>query len=165
MAPDGARAASGSWDRSLQLWSLGDGQRLEIGEGHHDNVHDVAWAAHADVLATASSDGTAAIWALDPLHVVAHLTGHAGRVLSVAVSPDGSRIATGGLDATVRLWDARGTAGPVLTHGDSVWGLAFSPDGRGCWRARATIARSGSGTRAPGRSSLCCTATAIACAP
>lgn len=52
-------------------------------------------------------------------------------IYSVAVSPDGKLVAAGSLDAVVRLWDAHTGVqlGRFLGHSNSVYSVAFSPDG------------------------------------
>lgn len=50
---------------------------------------------------------------------------------SVAVSPDGRYVAAGSLDAVVRIWDAQTGVqlGRFIGHSDSVYSVAFAPDG------------------------------------
>ncbi len=77
---------------------------------------------------------------IDTGRVTASLTGHTDSVLSVAVSPDGDTLATGSDDGTVILWDVTDRTRPhrrgtltghkdSLGHKDSVWSVAFTPDG------------------------------------
>ena len=61
-----------------------------------------------------------------------HLQEHTRSVLSVAFSPDGKTIASGSGDHTIRLWDVS-TGKNIRTrtgHADSVYSVAFSPDGK-----------------------------------
>ncbi len=54
-------------------------------------------------------------------------------VTALAIAPDGRTAALGPHDGAVRLWDLttrRPIGGPILGHTDSVWRMAFSPDGR-----------------------------------
>jgi WD40 repeat protein len=69
------------------------------------------------------------------------LSGHSREVSVMALSPDGETLASGSWDHTIRLWDvstALNTGmdsgqqiGETLAgHGDTVTGVAFSPDGQ-----------------------------------
>src|SRR5262249_55280124 len=43
-SPDGRRALSSSWDRTVRLWDLEDGIELHRFEGHGDWVHGIAFS-------------------------------------------------------------------------------------------------------------------------
>jgi WD40 repeat protein len=72
-------------------------------------VNAVAFAGGADLLVTASDDGTAAVWDVAghrrlPLHVLRH----EGPVTDLAVARDGTTLATASADGHVRIWSLPG---------------------------------------------------------
>ena len=76
-------------------------------------------------------------------------------VTSVCISPDGSLVAAGSLDTVVRIWDVQ--TGKLVErlrgHRDSVYSVAFTPEGRGLV--------SGSLVRCPLLSSIACVNTGL----
>jgi RNA polymerase sigma factor (sigma-70 family) len=99
--------------------------------GHKDRVYGVAYSRDGTLLATASRDGTAALWNATTGKKLLTLDGHEGEVHAVAISPDRKRIATAGKDCTVRLWDAStGKEMHRMQHKDPVQALVFAPGGK-----------------------------------
>ncbi len=99
-------------------------------EGHLNEVVSVSFSPDGQMLATASYDSTAKLWAPDgkELHT---LTGHQLSVEDITFSPDGQTIATASKDKTIKLWTKNGKLLRTLTgHTDTVWNTRFSPDGR-----------------------------------
>jgi ribosome biogenesis protein YTM1 len=79
-------------------------------EAHDDAVTAVAWARDAELLLTASMDGTVRGWfrpADDTEHGFARVAlweGHGCAVQGLAVAPNAAIAATGAWDGTLRLW-------------------------------------------------------------
>ncbi len=116
--------------------------------GHTDWVHAVAWAPDKTRLATAGHYGEVRLWDPATGDHLATLTGQPGKkyppwVYALAWSPDSTRlaIATAGDDAEVRLWNpttgsrrwgrrlSSAQLSTLTGHNDTVWAIAWSPDG------------------------------------
>ena len=127
---DGKQIASGSFDKTINIWDAITGQLLRTLSGHTSNVTSVAYSPDGSLLASGSADSTIRIWNLvsdDSLT----LTGHTGPINRVCFSPDGATIASASWDDRVRIWDAAsGELRATLTgHGGEVLDVAFAPDG------------------------------------
>jgi WD40 repeat protein/serine/threonine protein kinase len=112
-----------------------EGSRVTL-KGHLAGVNAVAWSPDGTRLASASGDGTVAVWDTSALALRQGksplvLYGHHGNVVGVAFSSDGTRLASAGVDRTARVWDA--ASGQELRRfTDPQLGfsaVAFSPDG------------------------------------
>jgi predicted NACHT family NTPase len=128
------RIATGSWDRTLQLWDAKSGAAIGSPlKGHEDGVRSVAFSPDGRLLASGSDDRTLRLWdAKSGAAIGAPLKGHEGGVWSVAFSPDGRIIASGGGDKLIRIWDAKNGAAigaPFKGHEGGVWSVTFSSDG------------------------------------
>jgi eukaryotic-like serine/threonine-protein kinase len=130
-SPDGNRIASGSYDRTVQVWDAVNGDYAYTYRGHTKRVTCVAWSPDGTRIASGSDDSTVQVWnALNGEHIYTY-HGHNGDLHSVAWSPDGTRIASGSNDSTVQVWDAQ-SGSQVLTysgHLTYVWAAAWAPDG------------------------------------
>jgi WD40 repeat protein len=94
------------------------------------SVLAVTFSPDGRYLATASDDGTAALWDIARGRRLVTLR-HNKAVEAVAFSPDGRYLATGSDDGTAVLWDiVRDERLVTLRHEKEVEAVAFSPDGR-----------------------------------
>jgi WD40 repeat protein len=130
-SPDGSRLASGSFDRTVRLWSADTGQPLLELKGHTGRVGRVSWSPDGTRVASASLDKSVRIWDAGTGKQL-HVFWHPSPLTSVAWSPDGSRIVSGCYNNQLRVWDAAtGQALSPIQAGQAgvVNCVAFSPDG------------------------------------
>jgi len=130
-SPDGKTLASGSEDKTIEMWKLETGKRWYTLTGHSDWVTCVAFSPDGATLASSGRDKTIQIWDLNKGKWWYALTGHADRVSAVAFSPNGQILASSSRDKTVQLWNLnKGRWMSTLTgHAEGVEAVAFSPDG------------------------------------
>jgi len=144
---DGTHLASGSSDKTVQVWPLALNVTSAIitYQGHGDIVNSVAWSPDGQSIASASNDNTVRLWMAQNGTDITAYTEHTDGVRAVMWSPDGKYIASGGNDKVVRVWPAPATptsppstpdtASPTALasfdkHTAAVQTLAWSPDGR-----------------------------------
>ena len=128
---DSKRIASGSQDRTVQVWDATTGRDVYIYRGHSDAVHAVAWSPNGNRIASGSQDRTVQVWNAITGELVYIYGSHSDAVWSVAWSPNGTRIASASMDGTVQVWDAT-TGRNVYTyrgHSNYVNSVAWSPNG------------------------------------
>ncbi|EMD41251.1 hypothetical protein CERSUDRAFT_101783 [Gelatoporia subvermispora B] len=150
-SPDGARIASGSFDKTVRIWNLNPSTRDAVESmvltGHDDWIRSVAFSPDSTHVVSGSDDQTIRIWDLETTSAVVDsdpiaghtiitehrkITAHAKPVTSVAFSPDGSHIVSGSLDKAIRIWNAstgKAKGEPLRGHSDWVLSVAFSPTG------------------------------------
>ncbi len=131
-SPDGKRIASGSADRTAQIWDATTGNNALTYRGHSDEVRVVPWSPDGKRIASGSDDTTVQVWDATTGSPFFTYRGHSDKVLDVAWSTDGKRIASGSIDGTVQVWDVT-TGSPFFTyrgHSGGVEAVAWSPDGK-----------------------------------
>lgn len=104
---DGRRLASGSFDKTVSLYSL-DRDRLtkeRSFRGHEDSVDQLCWhPSNPDLLATASLDKTVRLWDTRRSNSVQTFNTK-GENINICWSPDGKTIAVGNKDDLVTFID------------------------------------------------------------
>jgi WD40 repeat protein len=130
---DGQILISGSWDKTVKLWSVATGEVIHSLTTHKLQVTAVALSPDGQWLASGSCDRTVQIWHCQTGLPQFHCTcsSHLRAVNSVVFSPDSRMIATGSDDNTIKLWQVQtGHLQQTFTgHSWSVAALAFSADG------------------------------------
>lgn len=100
--------------------------------GHSDVVDTVAVANNGNFLATASEDGTAALWDWNTHRQIQILYSDSNKkVYAVAFAPDGKQVALGLSDGTVAITDrdSPGHQTTLQASQDAIADVAFSPRG------------------------------------
>src|SRR6478672_449829 len=127
-SPDGATLASGSEDKTIEMWKLDAGKRWYTLTGHSDWVTCVAFSPDGATLASGGRDKTIQIWDLNKGKWWYALRGHEDRVYAVAFSRDGQVLASGSRDKTVQLWNWQNGRSicTLAEHGDWVRAIVFA---------------------------------------
>ena len=134
--PDGRRAVSASWDKTIRIWDVPTGRELRSFSAG-DKIRCLALSADGKRLAAGHffdhfQPGTLRVWDPDRGQELQAFPGHTQSIASVVFSPDQKSVLTTGFDKTVRLWDlASGKEQRCFKghQGRACW-AAFTPDGR-----------------------------------
>ena len=89
ISPDGKLLVSGSWDKTVKLWSLPDGALVKTLEGHKGSVESVAIGSDGKLLVSGDHDATVKLWSLPDGALVKTLEDRGSTARSVAIGPDG----------------------------------------------------------------------------
>ncbi len=128
--PDGRSIVVATSDGTIHVWDAESFQLHTAFPTHNSEINDMA--VSADLLATASCDGTARVWRLPEGAPVATFARHKRAVRCVRLSPDGKQAVSTADSEPAWLWDAQTGMGIVMLDDDAnrITSVAFSPDGK-----------------------------------
>src|ERR1051325_1886450 len=86
------------------VWELSTAKRLQLFEGHSDEVHCAAWSGDQRYVLSGSNDSTLRQWEVKTGRCLRIFEGHTDSIESVAWSPDQCLALSGGSEGTLRLW-------------------------------------------------------------
>jgi WD40 repeat protein/uncharacterized caspase-like protein len=125
LSPDGKISAQTSENGAIALKSNADGKLLATIQTPSSEVNNIRFSPNGNAIATASPDGTIALWNTDG-KLLTTLKGHTAPVLSLNFSPDGQTLISGSADMSIRLWNIEG----VDKNAIPATSASFSPDGK-----------------------------------
>ncbi len=142
-SPDGSLLATAGRHPSIQIWDAQNGSSLSALAAHQQPVTGIAFA-DAQQLFSGGHDGLVALWDTRPAWQLERTLTEADlgalfthRVTALDFSPDGKMLAiAGGMpsrDGAIGIWsipEARWVQTWPNAHNDTVYAVAFSPDGR-----------------------------------
>lgn len=109
MSPDGKYLASGSYDRSIIIWDLGEGKEKLRLTGHNGAVTDLDFHPSGELLASTSTDGTVKLWHVPTGNRLDTLGQPEGDMRCVRFSMEGSYLLASGADKQIRCWKVAST--------------------------------------------------------
>jgi len=134
-SPDGKTIASGSYDGTIILWDVANGQPIgNLIQASKGFIRSIAFSPDGKTIASGGDDNAVILWDVETRRPIGlPLIGHSNTVYNLAYSPDGKMLATGSFDNTVILWDVETQkiiGEPLTGHTNQVYCVAFSPDGK-----------------------------------
>lgn len=130
-SPDGKTVVSAGDSGVVRVWEASSGREIQQLTGHSDGVEFAAFSPDGKWIATASWDSTIRVWDTKTWESVATIPGQAA-YYCLAFSPDSQMLLAGDSGGRVVLWDVaeQTTAFSTAAHTETVYGVAFSPNGR-----------------------------------
>ena len=143
---DSTKLFSGSKDKTLRLWNVGDGAQAGLLEtqqevtclalsldgtkvfsGHAGDHFIRGWNVPFEAPKPAEGDKPA-----EPVKPIVEMKGHGGPVSAVSLLlPAGTQLLSASADATWRVWDlANGNQARAQNHGAAITSLSVKPDGQ-----------------------------------
>lgn len=129
---DGKILASGSRDKTVQLWDMADHFKIATLKSHRNVITSVAFSQDGSTIASGDAGKSIKLWDVNTKRERASLSGHTHAITTLVFSPDGKTLASGSNDGTIRFWNSHtGKEIGVFATGyvASVNSIGFNKDG------------------------------------
>ncbi|NEQ41104.1 MAG: WD40 repeat domain-containing protein [Okeania sp. SIO3I5] len=131
ISPDGETLASGSYDGTIKITNISNGELLHNIKAHDDAIESLAISPDGKILASGSWDNHIKLWDLSNGNLVRDLNSHTDDVKAIAFSVDSQTLASGSYDGMVKIWNIKtGSINRSLKHPNILTSLALSQDGK-----------------------------------
>jgi WD40 repeat protein len=124
------RLASGSDDRTIQIWNTSSGNCLQTFKDHNGSVYSVTFSHDSTRFTSGSEDQTIRIWNVNSGDCLQIFKNYNRYVYSVVFLHDSIRLALGSDERTIRIWNT--SSGDCLqtfkSHSGSVYSVIFLYD-------------------------------------
>jgi len=91
----------------IYLWSMRNGQLLDVLTGHEGPISSLSWSPSEPMLVSGSWDGMVNVWEPYKSTVPVDKYKHKSDVLCVAYRPDGLQICATSLDGSITFWNVK----------------------------------------------------------
>ncbi|GCE19036.1 serine/threonine-protein kinase [Dictyobacter kobayashii] len=133
-SPYSNQIASASYDKTVQIWDINNGQKQNLYSGNLENaksrrIEAVAWSPAGKLLASASDDGIIQVWNGSSLYTITTYKKQRGRIPGLAWSPDGALLASA-CKNSLHIWkpETGETLATLETGYGDINSIAWSPD-------------------------------------
>lgn len=135
-SPNGKFLASGSEDKTVQLWDIEKHTKLATFKAHQGWITALAFSSDGKTLASGDANKVIKLWDVETHKERATLLGHKNTISTLTFAPDGTSLYSGCLasssyDGTIRFWNPKNGEEVVpfaSGHTESVKNVAFSED-------------------------------------
>jgi len=94
-----------TFNNTLSLWDIKNGEQLKVFSGHKSSINSIALTPNGKYIVSGSSDKTIKLWDIESAEELKSFIGHKDSINTVSVTPNGKYIISGSDDNTLKLWD------------------------------------------------------------